>query len=431
MAFTYKVAALAPTIQPPMDEQILSTETESPTLAAAQESVAPPALSSASVWLMAITVGVTVANNYYAQPLLADIAASFHLTVTRAGALAMFGQVGTALGMFLFVPLGDKFERRALISTLLIAAAASLILVALARTAWWMAAAYFCVGATAATVHVVVPFAAHLASPSQRGRVVGTVLGGLLFGILLARTFSGALGAVLGWRAVFIIAAAFMIILAATVRTRLPFDRPEVKLSWLELMRSTWGLVRAHATLREAALLGALSFAAFSAFWTTLVFHLGLAFGQGSTAAGLFGLAGAVGAAGAPLFGTLATRHGPRVTVAIGLCVTLLSFLIMGLGGGILVALIVGVIGMDLGVQLSHVSNQTRIYQIDPQARSRLNMVYMVSYFTGGAIGSYLGAVAWHALGWWGVCGFAAAVLSIAILVQALFGRTNSSAAPV
>jgi predicted MFS family arabinose efflux permease len=378
---------------------------------------------------MAITVGVTVANNYYAQPLLADIAASFHLTVTRAGAIAMFGQVGTALGMFLFVPLGDKFERRALISTLLLAAAGALILVALARNAWWMAAAYFCVGATAATVHVVVPFAAHLASPSQRGRVVGVVLGGLLFGVLLARTFSGAMGAILGWRAVFVIAAAFMLILAAVVRTRLPFDRPEVNLSWLELMRSTWGLVRAHAALREAALLGGLSFAAFSAFWTTLVFYLQSAYGQGSTAAGLFGLAGAVGAAGAPLFGTLASKHAPRVTVGAGLCISLISFLIMGFGGGILAALIIGVIGMDLGVQLSHVSNQTRIYQIDPQARSRLNMVYMVSYFAGGAIGSYLGAVAWHALGWWGVCGFGAILFGIAIFVQIMFGRQTTSRA--
>jgi predicted MFS family arabinose efflux permease len=332
--------------------------------------------------------------------------------------------------MFLFVPLGDKFERRGLISTLLLSAAAALILVALSRSAWWMAAAYFCVGATAATVHVVVPFAAHLASPSQRGRVVGTVLGGLLFGILLARTFSGALGAVLGWRAVFAIAAGFMIILATIVRMRLPLDRPQVNLSWVQLMRSTWDLVRKHAALREAALLGSLSFAAFSAFWTTLVFFLETpAYRQGSAAAGMFGLAGAVGAAGAPLFGSLSSKHGPRVTVAAGLCISLISFLIMGAAGTVLTGLIIGVIGMDLGVQLSHVSNQTRIYQIDPNARSRLNMVYMVSYFVGGAAGSYFGAVAWHAMGWWGVCGFGAIVLGIAIFAQFAFGRAMKSRA--
>jgi predicted MFS family arabinose efflux permease len=385
---------------------------------------ARPELSPATVWLMALTVGVTVANNYYAQPLLADIAATFHLTVTRAGALAMFGQVGTAIGMFLFVPLGDKFERRGLISILLLAAAISLSGLVLARSTAALALASFAVGATAATVHVVVPFAAHLAAPAQRGRVVGMVLGGLLFGILLARTFSGAIGAWFGWRTVFAIAAVLMVLLAALVRTRLPFDRPELTLTWPQLMRSTWDLVRTHATLRESALLGALCFAAFSAFWTTLVFYLQTPpYHYGSAAAGLFGLAGAVGAAGAPLFGHLASKYGARMTIAVALWIILVSFLIMGAAGGILGGLIIGVIAMDLGVQLSHVSNQTRIYAIDPQARSRLNMVYMVCYFTGGAIGSYCGAVAWRGFGWWGVCGFGVLTQILALASQALFAR--------
>jgi len=378
---------------------------------------------------MALTVGVTVANNYYIQPLLADIARAFGLNVTRAGALAMFGQVGTAIGMFLFVPLGDKFERRGLIATLLMTAAVSLTAMAFARNTMWLAIACFATGATAATVHVVVPFAAHLAAPQQRGRVVGTVLGGLLFGILLARTFSGAIGAWFGWRIVYIIGAALMVLLAALVRTRLPKDEPELSLSWLQLMQSTWGLVRRHATLRESALIGSLCFAAFSAFWTTLVFYLqSPAYGYGSAAAGLFGLAGAVGAAGAPLFGHLSTKHGSRATIAVALWITLSSFLIMGAFGGWLIGLIIGVVAMDMGVQLSHVSNQTRIYAIDPQARSRLNMVYMVCYFIGGAIGSYLGAVAWRWFGWWGVCAFAAMTQGLALTAQAWFGKNQNAA---
>jgi predicted MFS family arabinose efflux permease len=385
---------------------------------------AHPPLARATVYLMALTVAITVAGNYYAQPLLADIARSFGLSVTRVGAIAMVGQIGTALGMFLFVPLGDKFERRRLVTVLLLAATASLTLVALARNAAWLAAACFAVGATAATVHIVVPFAAHLASQPQRGRVIGTVLGGLLFGVLLARTFSGALGAYVGWRAVFGTAAVVMLCLAALVRARLPSDQPTIDLSWSQLMRSTWDLVIRHATLRESAILGALSFGAFSAFWTTLVFYLNSpTYGYGAAVAGMFGLAGAAGAAGAPLFGHLAGRHGPRRTIAAGLVIALIAFLLMGVAGGKLASLILGVVAMDLGVQMCHVSNQTRIYAIDPTARSRLNMVYMVCYFSGGAAGSYLGAVAWRWLGWWGVCGVGAAANLVAILVQAAFAR--------
>jgi predicted MFS family arabinose efflux permease len=286
-----------------------------------------------------------------------------------------------------------------------------------------MAMAVFAMGAATAAVHVIVPFAAHLAAPEERGRVVGVVLGGLLFGVLLARTFSGALGAAYGWRSVFAIAAALMFALAAVVRLRLPISPPELTLSWLELMRSTGALIRRHAVLRESALLGSLSFAAFSAFWTTLIFFLqSPAYSYGSVAAGLFGLVGAAGAAGAPTFGHLADKHGPRRTIAIAVWVTLGAFLIIGAAGATLIGLIAGVIVMDLGVQLSNVSNQTRIYQIDPQARSRLNMVYMVACLTGGALGSLAGAEGWRVFGWWGVCGFGALTQVSALVVQARLG---------
>ena len=381
------------------------------------------------VRLMATMVGVTVANNYYVQPLLADIAEHFGLTVTKAGALAMSAQIGTAFGMFLFVPLGDKFERRSLTSNLLLAAAFSLVLVATAMSAPWLSVALFAVGATAATVHVLVPFAAHLAAPWERGRVVGTVLGGLLFGVLLARTFSGSLGAVLGWRAVFWVAAAAMLALSVIARWKLPKDAPETPISWPALMHSAFELVRRHAMLREAACLGALSFSAFTAFWTTLVFFLqSPAYGYGSVAAGLFGLVGAAGASGAPFVGHLADKYGARATIRIALWMTLISFAILGLFGKSLTGLILGVVAMDLGIQSSHVSNQTRIYRIDPNARSRLNMVYMVCYFIGGAIGSYFGTVAWHLYGWLGVCGFGAASQVLALIVLALSGRNDPQA---
>ena len=379
-----------------------------------------------TVWLMAITVGVIVANIYYVQPLLADIAQTFSLPVTRVATIAMLSQAGTALGMFLFVPLGDKYERRSLILLLVMGAFVSLLLMATATNAIWLGFAAFAVGAFAANVHVVVPFAAHLAAPQQRGRVVGTVVAGILFGVLLARTFSGSIGAVLGWRAVYGIAAGAMLILAVVVRAKLPVSRPEVVLSWPELMRSTFQLERRHAVLRESALLGAMFFAAFSAFWTTLVFLLGgttYHYASASAATGFFGLVGCVGAAGAPTIGHLADKHGPRFTIRVALWLSLFSFLFLGFAGNHLAGLIVGVILMDLGVQSGHVSNQTRIYSIDPSARSRLNMVYMFCYFIGGGLGSYLGAWCWQVAGWWGVCGFGTATLFLAITAEFTYGR--------
>jgi predicted MFS family arabinose efflux permease len=361
---------------------------------------------------MAISTGVIVANIYYIQPLLADIARQFHLPVPTAGLIATLMQIGTACGMLCFVPLGDTHERRSLVSTLILCASAALVLLATARNVWWLGAGAFAVGLISATVHVIVPYAAQLAPPAQRGRVLGFVFSGLLFGILLARTFSGYVGAQFGWRAVFWIAAGAMLILAALIRTQLPVSVPELQLSWAALVRSATGLIRAHRGLREAALIGSLGFAAFSAFWTTLIFRLQAPpFHYGSTVAGLFGLVGAAGAAGAPVVGHLADRHGPRRAVLFALLTAVVSFVIMGVAGNTMVGLIIGVILLDLGIQASHVANQTRIYALDATARSRLNMVYMICYFLGGAAGSYCGSQAWHLAGWWGVCGFGIAAL--------------------
>jgi predicted MFS family arabinose efflux permease len=391
----------------------------------------PKPLPQSTVILMAVTVGVIVANIYYIQPLLAEIARTFNLTVEHAGSLAMLSQVGTALGMLFFVPLGDKFERRSLILWLLAGVFVSLVLMALAPNVTCLAIAAFLVGAFAANVHVVVPFAAHLATPTQRGRVVGTVVAGILMGVLLARTFSGTIGGWFGWRSVYGIAALAMLILAVIVRTQLPTSHAEKDISWKELMGSTLALVRQHALLRESALLGALLFAGFSAFWTTLVFFLAseaYRFPHPAASAGLFGLVGALGAIAAPSVGHLADKHGSRFTIRIALWLAFASFLFMGFAGKHLAGLIVGVILMDLGVQSGHVSNQTRIYSIDPAARSRLNTVYMFCYFTGGGIGSLSGAICWHWAGWWGVCGVGCAALLLALTVEFFHGRPSPAA---
>ena len=378
------------------------------------KTAAPPARSV--IWLLAVSVGCVVANIYYAQPLLADIARSFGLTVTQIGSVVMLMQIGTAAGMLIFVPLGDMLERRGLISLLLVGSSIALVFTATARTTVWLCVAGFAVGATGATVHVIVPLAAHLAPEGQRGRIVGLVLGGMLIGILLARTFSGFIGAHLGWRAVYWLAAALMLGLSALIRWRLPESRPELVLRWTELMRSILSLVREHAELRESAVLGALFFCAFSAFWTTLVFLLATPpYHYGSSVAGLFGLVGAAGAAGAPLIGRLSDTQGPRRTILWALLATILAYGILAALGHNLAGLVVGVVLLDLGVQSGHVANQTRIYGLAPNARSRLNTAYMVSYFVGGSVGSAGGAACWRYAGWGGVCAFSIAVLLVAL----------------
>ena len=296
-------------------------------------------------------------------------------------------------------------ERRRLIVTLLVCESVFLVLIASARNYIWLALACLGIGISASTVHLIVPFAAQLASPSRRGAAVGSVLSGLLFGILLARTFSGLLSAWLGWRSVYWLASATMLLLAFLIRLGLPRSKPTLRLSWPQLIHSSAVLIRTQPVLREAAALSAILFCAFSAFWTTLVFFLSTPpYHYGSAVAGLFGLVGAAGALSAPWIGHFADRYGARRNVLIALLLTAISFVVLFVFGKHMAGLIAGVILLDIGVQAGHVSNQTRIYGLLPEARSRLNMVYMICYFTAGAIGSYCGSLLWHHFAWAGVC---------------------------
>jgi predicted MFS family arabinose efflux permease len=246
---------------------------------------------------MAAGCGLSVANNYYAQPLLADMGRSFGVPDRCMGLVAMLSQVGFALGLLLFVPLGDRLERRSFILVMLGAVTAALLGVAAAPSFPWLAAASLAVGVTTITPQLLVPFAAHLAGPQERGRVVGTVMSGLLIGILAARTVSGMVGEHFGWRAMYGLAAAVMVGLALALRALLPRSEPAASgLSYAALLRSLGGLVRDEPVLRQSCLFGASSFGAFSAFWTTLAFHLaGPPFGYPSGVVGLFGLWGSSG----------------------------------------------------------------------------------------------------------------------------------------
>jgi predicted MFS family arabinose efflux permease len=390
--------------------------------------VAPTAstqrLDNALVWLMALTCGLVVANIYYNQPLLAAIGRTFHIRDSQASLIATATQVGYTLGMLLIVPLGDMLERKRLMLWMLLGAAVCLGGAALAPTFALLAGASVLIGICSAVPQLLLPMAAHLAPEADRGRIVGRIMSGLLIGILLSRTASGYVGAHLGWRTVFEGAAALMLALAALLAWRLPQDRPTFTGTYASLMQSLGTLVRELPPLRRSALVGASIFAAFSVFWTTLAFYLeSPAYHYGSDVAGFFGLIGAVGALAAPLAGSLADKRGPRYAITAGIVLALASYVLLGLAGGLLAGLVIGVILLDVGVQSAHISNQTLVFSLRPEARSRLNTVYMTGYFTGGSLGSIVGGLAWTHFGWTGVCAVGSAFVALALVVHRSYGR--------
>jgi predicted MFS family arabinose efflux permease len=369
-----------------------------------------------TVGVMFAASAVSVANIYYCQPLLSMIGRSLDVSDRAIGYLPMWTQAGTALGMFAFVPLGDMFPRRKLIVIMCAVSAMTAAMMAAAPNLALVNAAGCAVGLAGIVAHLILPFAAKLAPAHRRGHVVGTILSGLLLGILLARLLSGFVGDLWGWRAMYWIAAGIMIALSIAVRYALPYDRPEAGLRYGELVRSIADLALNQPVLREAAVIGGMLFGAFSGFWATLVFFLATPpYHYGPRVAGMFGVVGAVGVLFAPWAGRITDRKGPAFTVALAILTALGSFAVLAVAGRQMWGLIAGVILLDLGVQAGHVANQTRIYALIPEARSRLNTVYMVTYFLGGSLGSALGAYGWSRWGWNGVCAAGAMQLVVAL----------------
>jgi len=392
----------------------------------------PPAtLRPGRVWFMAAASGATVANLYYNQPLLGHIGRELGASGGALGLVPTLTQVGYAVGMLFIVPLGDSLERRRVIVTMSMLVTLALVGVALAPTLPLLVLASFAVGATTVIPQLLIPFAAHLAPAAQRGRVVGTVMSGLLIGILLSRTAAGFVGTHLGWRAMFWMAAGLMLALGLVMRFILPAQPPMAELPYPALLRSLGHLARTEPVLRLHALLGALTFAAFSVFWSTLALYLqSLPEQYGPQVAGLFGYSGVAGALVAPLVGRYADVRGDRRINALAIGVLLLSFGVMWPLGRWLWGIALGVVLLDMGTQANQISNQTRVYALRPEARSRLNTLYMVTYFAGGAGGSWLGTTAWTQAGWTGVCAAGATLCMVALLVL-WWGSSRTAQAPV
>lgn len=364
---------------------------------------------------LGVASGTSVATIYYNQPLLLEITRTFHVSPASGGAVAVATQLGYAAGILFFVPLGDVVERRKLIMRLFGAVSLALVAAGLAPSFWALVAASVVIGITAAVTHILVPIAPELADPSEGGRAIGTVMSGLLLGVLLGRAASGAVAEALGWRAVFLLGAASTAAFVPLLRWRMPMMPPAHRLSYRTALRSLWDLIRDEPLLREASTVSFLAFAAFIAFWTNLAFFLGSPhYRMGAGVAGSFGLLGAGGAVVASLAGRVADRKGPRFTLTCALGLMTAGYVLLWIFGYHLAGLIVGVIVIDAGQQSMQISNQTRIFSLSSTARSRLNTVYMIIFFLGGATGSALSAAAWNRWQWSGVCGWGLAMLALA-----------------
>ncbi|MFD7922167.1 MFS transporter [Streptomyces sp. NPDC059740] len=371
-----------------------------------------------TVLLMSVAVGLCVAGNYYAQPLLDTIARDLSLPSATASLVVTAAQVGYALGLALVLPLSDLLERRRLVCGLTLATAFSLALTAGAPNAFLLLTGTALTGLLSVTAQVLVPFAADLAAPHRRGRIVGTVMSGLVLGMLLARTASGALAAVGGWRTVYWAAAVAMLALTAALRRVLPRHRGAAGLRYAGLLRSTVRLLVEEPVLRTRAVIGMLAFACFSVLWTAVAFLLsGPGYGWSGGQIGLLGLAGAAGAVAAQLAGRLADRGRTALTTGAGALLLLVSWGLLALGAHHLVALLAGVVLLDLAHQGVHISNQSLIYALRPQARGRVTSAYMTCYFAGGAVGSALVGVVHSLAGWYGVCVLGAVPALLLLLV--------------
>ena len=375
---------------------------KSDSTAVAEPLAAPPRWL---VLLLATATGLNAGNLYYAQPLLAVIEHTFRVGAGAAGAVVTAAQLGYVAGMVLLVPLGDRVERRELVSVLLVISTAGLAVAGLAPAFWVLVAGSLATGVTSVVAQILLPFAADLSPERLRGRIVGQVVSGLLIGILLSRTAGSLLADVTSWRVVYLVAAGLMALLAVALRLALPRHPPSTGLPYRQLLASTARLLRDHPPLRRRALYQATMFGTFSAFWTTIAFVLtSPPFGYSQLAIGLFALVGAGGAVIAPAAGRLADRGlGGRLS-GVAFALAALSWALSWAGRREVVLLCLAAVVLDMAVQASLVFGQHVIYRLDPAARSRVNSVYIATFFLGGALGSQAGALAYHMGGWDAVC---------------------------
>jgi predicted MFS family arabinose efflux permease len=381
--------------------------------------VKPQLRLNALTGVLALACGLSVANIYYAQPLLESLAHTFGVSEGSVTLVVTLGQIGYVTGLVFVLPLGDLIQVRRLTPLMLLVAALALAVAGAAPSVVVFMVAYLVVGTFSTVAQILVPFAANLAPEATRGEVVGRVMSGLLLGILLARTVSSEVAALLGWRAIFYLSAGLMLALSLLLFRLLPAREPDHHAGYGSLMRSVGRYAIELSALRRRAVCQSLVFVAFSAYWSTISYVLIDQHHFSQAGVGLFALVGAAGAGIAPVAGRLADRGFDRSGSGITLAISVLAMVLAGVGQSSVILLGVGGVLLDIGVQGHQIFAQQEIYRLVPEARARINTVYMGTIFTGGAAGSALAGVVHTSDGWGGVMVFSAAACLLSFLIWA------------
>ncbi|MGN8055030.1 MFS transporter [Pedobacter sp. 22163] len=382
-------------------------------------------LTKTQVLIMAATAGIAVANVYYSQPILQAMATQFHISIEKAGNISVLSQIGYGLGLFLLTPIGDMIERKRLILYLQIGLVISLLLMAFSPSLILLYLGSLLIGVFSVVAQVILPMAASLVK-ENRGKIVGQIFTGILIGILVARVYSGFITSVFGWQYVYIISAMMVLITAILMQRDFPSIQERFIGTYAGLLKSTFAQLGRFPLLRRTALTGMLAFGTLSAFWVSLTFYLsGAPFNYSASNIGLFGLLAAAGALIAPVFGKLADKGSPSRSLVFSTAITLISILLLKLFPGSIAAIWVTVMLLDIGVQATQVTNIAVIYTLDQKANSRINTVYMTSYFIGGALGSFIAIQLYQAGGWGLSTSFMGALALVAILNVVLTKRLS------
>lgn len=379
-----------------------------------------PEPSLALISVVGLAAGSLVANIYYAQPLINEIAPELGIDTDLAGALVSTTQIGYGIGLFFLVSLADRLENKRLTLTLLMITLFGLIGMGLSTSVVPFFICSFLIGVCSTGAQVLIPFIAHRVPIEKRGRVVGNVMAAVLTGIMLARPVSLFVSAAFGWRAIFFLSAALMAVIGLSLFKVMPKQHPQSDMSYPAILRSMASLIKETPILRWRSTYQAIIFCAFNLFWTAIPFALSERFGLSQHGIGVFALAGAGGALAAPVVGRLSDRGwglALSVSAMIGLAI---FFAVSGyaVAAGALILLTLCAVVIDAAVQANQIVSQRIIFAIAPEKRGRLNAIYMTSAFIGGAIGSTLGTVTYHAAGW---SGTAAAGCALGVLGFILF----------
>jgi len=381
-------------------------------------------MSSALVALFSLCAGVLVANLYYAQPIIELIAPAVGLSAQSASVIVSLTQIGYAVGLFFLVPLADLHENRRLLTISGVAAAISLVGAATSSQPGLFLLVSLLLGLSSVSVQILIPLAAHLAPEALRGRTVGTIMGGLLSGILLSRPLSSLLAQYFGWRAVFYIAAAMTLTTVAIIVTTLPRRVPQHRATYASLLASLWHLFTRYPVLRQRSLYQALLFAAFSLFWTAAPLELASHYGLSQSQIGVFALVGALGAMAAPIAGRLADAGHTRIASYVAMIAAAVSYIpgLAGGNGGLYWLALTGIV-LDFAVQMNMVLGQRAIYALDAASRGRLNALYMTAIFAGGAVGSALASTLYTQLGWPGIVAAGSGLALVSLVALTLASR--------